>query len=168
MSNFNLNLNRTALDTVAVFVPNNLSLSQTPLVLSTGTGVDNFISFETPKDYINVDITMNGELIESVSNVKINGTMTFHPQSTSLIGIREIQEAQIKSKQSIPGTLSITNPSSLIQRVYRNFRFTNVITGANTGRSLDMVSVRFTCLPPQEISLGGTVAIGGALVRSLT
>jgi len=147
----------TGKDTIAMWV-SNVPGFNIPIVLSTAVGRDIFLTFNDPPENIKVMTTLNGTVVSNKINVIMHGELTFNPQSTALIAIRAIYRAQNNTGVTQSGILSITHVSTQIQELYRECIFTSPVPGANVRKSgLDDIKIKFQCLPPDTVSLGGII-----------
>lgn len=149
------NFQRTSIDTIAILTPKRLSLANTPLILSDGMGKDSFLKTRVISKPVNRYPTMSGKLLSTVSNAYMEGDLIYHPQSTALIGLRQLYFRQLENKTAIECILSVLSPASKIGFQFKDFVVSSPVLNPNINKSLDDVVVSFNSQIPQEISLGG-------------
>lgn len=157
-----INFNKTSLDSIAVWTSNSPAF-KIPIILSTGTGIDNFLNIDQPVQNIIVRTTLNGNTYSHVRQTRITGSATFHPQSSALSSLRDVTQQQQNSRISLPGTLIIINIQSLLEDTYKNLIWTNPYSGSNRNHILEDVTMTFNSDPPTSISLG---SIASALIAA--
>lgn len=150
-------LNKTSVDTIAIWMPTIVPTRPffTPIVLSTGVGVDSFISIDPVPNNVVVRPTINNALYYQVRQVIVTGSFTFNPSSTALIALRGVTDYQVNSHVSIPGIGLVINPSSLLVDTYKEMTWSSPYTGANRGKILSDCTMTFSSRPPTAIALGG-------------
>jgi|GEM_PF-4591022 hypothetical protein len=152
--------NKTSVDTIAIWMPLIVPTRPffTPILLSTGVGVDTFINIDPIPTNVAVRPTINNALYKQVRQVIATGSFTFNPSSTALIGLRGVLDYQLDSHVDIEGIGLIINPSALLVDTYKSMIWTSPYTGANRGKFLSDCTINFSSRPPTAIALGGLLA----------
>lgn len=163
--NVNLFLQKTAMDSIALWTPDVLSTSQflQPIVLSTGVGIERFITIDPVPQNAIIKPSLNRNVIRYMKPVVITGTCTFHPQSTALSALREITEYQYSSGLAITGTMIVINIGALQFDKYTGVSWNNPYSGSNRERVLSDVNMSFSSNKPNAISLGFVESILAAI-----
>lgn len=152
-------LQKTSLDSIAIWTPLG-GIFVKPIVLSTGTGVENFFNIDQPPTNVIMRQTLNRNIFSIVRPVVLTGSATFQPQSDALVALRAILEYQRDNGVAVYGTCIIINAGSLLMDRYDKFIWSNPYSSPNRNKVLSDVSLNFTCNPPSSISLGSIAAIG--------
>ena len=153
-------LNKTSLDTIAVFVKktnvvNTILGINVPLILSTGAGLERLISFDIVPPHTQRFNGLNQTYIDIVKSVVATGTITLSPQSSAISAIRNILTFQSNNLITIKGTAYILNFNALIMNKINDFTFINEYSSSNRARTLTDIDFQFQYQPSvEEVNLG--------------
>lgn len=151
-------LQKTAKDSVAIFTTSNSNFLL-PITLSTGTGIDDFLTLNAAPQNTVIRQTVNGNVIKYIRPSVITGTITLHPQSNALPALREITEYQNTTRIPVKGTLLVINFGAVQFDKYTGFYFTSPYTGPSRGKVLSDVNFTFASNPATGLSLAAAQSI---------
>ena len=160
-----LALNKTAQDSIALFMPKVNPNFLVPIVLSTGTGVERFLNFDPTQNVI-VKQSINRNMYSYTTPTILTGTATFHPASNALTDLREILAYQATTGLTLKGTLTILNFQAMTFDKYTGFVWTSPFIGASRNRVMEDLDFSFACNPATEISLAFVTSLLGGLAGS--
>lgn len=156
-------LEKTTYNTIAIWTPAKITGFTKPIILSTGTGVTDFINIDQPPIAVIQRPTLNRNVYAYQKPTLITGNCTFHVASDALIALREIIQAQEDAQLPISGTTSILTLGSATYTQYTNFVWTSSFQGASLNRVSSDVVLYFSSNIPTQISLSSVLSIGTSL-----
>jgi hypothetical protein len=145
-------LQRTSSTTIALWTANESLDFPVPIVLSTGTGTEKFFNIDTPPVNVIRKQSLNGKIINYTRPVLVSGSVTLHPQSNALVSLRKVLKSQETNRTIVPGTALVINLSTLIVTVYPNFAWNAPYSTSNRNKTMEDVSLTYTCSPPNEVA----------------
>lgn len=156
-------LQKTSYNTIAIWTPSNITGYNKPIILSTGTGIEDFINFDQPPTQIVQRQTLNRNIYSYQKPTLITGNVTFHVASDALSAIKDITLAQQTKGLPISGITTIITIGSATYTKYTNWEWTSSFTGANLNKVASDVIMYFSASPPTQISLGSIISVGTSL-----
>jgi len=152
-------LQKTTYNTIAIWQPDKYTGLVKPLVLSTGTGIENFFNLDEPPISTVQVQSINRQIFSYQKPTLIQGSCTFNVASSGLVAVREILQKQETKGIAYSGTGIIISLGALIYTQYENMVFTTSFTGASINKTYGDVYIRFSSKPPKQVSLGSVASV---------
>ncbi|APA83226.1 hypothetical protein [Francisella tularensis] len=155
----------SAIRSYIIFVPDEISFSSLPIVLSEGSGLDKFVNYDNIPENTLSKPSMNGKIVRTKKNYVFSGTLYFHPENIALVNLRVFANKHQNKNITTKGTLYYLNIPTMTQSLFFDCVFTQIPAPPSINKDgLGDIEVKFTSKPPQTLTLGGILSFALAFI----